>query len=302
MVAADLDAAHARHHQVRDHQVRRPVAEEAQALFGIVGRAHIVTLRGKCGAQHPRNLRFVVNYQNSSRHVFLLSTEDYIIAALGISESRWARMIPVGKRMLARALFRADSPLARGHGGRGPDHVFAGLAGRQLHHRGHGVSGAGGVVGHAVRNRSLALHRGCLCPLFDYFFLPPMHTFRLEGAQPWVAMISFAISCVVVSRLAERARRQTLQAEQRQADVGTALRAQPGNDALRGRRPADARPAWRHQPHLRPRGSDSLRLRPRPVLLLDRRSAGQRSGAHARRCAGPESRPWRPLAAITPQR
>ena len=55
---------------------------------------------------------------------------------------------------------------------------------------------------------------------FDYYFLPPMHTFRLVGAQAWVAMVSFALSCVVVSRLAERARQQTLQAEQRQIDVG----------------------------------------------------------------------------------
>lgn len=54
---------------------------------------------------------------------------------------------------------------------------------------------------------------------FDYFFLPPLHTLRLEGTQQWVAMISFALSCIVVSRLSERARKQALRAEQRQADV-----------------------------------------------------------------------------------
>jgi two-component system sensor histidine kinase KdpD len=47
-----------------------------------------------------------------------------------------------------------------------------------------------------------------------------VHTFRLVGAQAWVAMVSFALSCVVVSRLAERARQQALQAGQRQVDVG----------------------------------------------------------------------------------
>ena len=67
----------------------------------------------------------------------------------------------------------------------------------------------------------LSLYTTALCAIsFDFFFLPPVHTFRLVGAQAWVAMASFAAGSVVVSRLAERARRQTLEAEQRQADVG----------------------------------------------------------------------------------
>jgi two-component system, OmpR family, sensor histidine kinase KdpD len=67
----------------------------------------------------------------------------------------------------------------------------------------------------------LSIYIAALCALFfDYYFLPPIHTFWLIGAQSWVAMLSFVASCVVVSRLAERARRQTAQAEQRQADVG----------------------------------------------------------------------------------
>jgi two-component system sensor histidine kinase KdpD len=67
----------------------------------------------------------------------------------------------------------------------------------------------------------LSLYMAALCAIFfDYYFLPPLHTFRLVGGQAWVAMISFALGCVVVSRLAERARRQALRAEQRQADVG----------------------------------------------------------------------------------
>lgn len=55
--------------------------------------------------------------------------------------------------------------------------------------------------------------------LFDYFFLPPLHTFGLSGLQAWLAMISFVVSCVIVGRVAERARRQTRQAEQRREDV-----------------------------------------------------------------------------------
>ncbi len=67
----------------------------------------------------------------------------------------------------------------------------------------------------------LSLYMAAFCAIsFDYFFLPPVHTLRLVGAQAWVAMASFAIGSVVVSRLAERARRQALEAENRQADVG----------------------------------------------------------------------------------
>jgi len=52
-----------------------------------------------------------------------------------------------------------------------------------------------------------------------YFFLPPYRTLRLQAAQEWVAMVSFVASCVVVGRVAEMARRQTRQAEQRREDV-----------------------------------------------------------------------------------
>ena len=55
--------------------------------------------------------------------------------------------------------------------------------------------------------------------LFDYYFLPPLHRLGLSGLQSWLAMMSFVVSCVLVSRVAERARRQTKQAEQRREDV-----------------------------------------------------------------------------------
>jgi two-component system, OmpR family, sensor histidine kinase KdpD len=66
----------------------------------------------------------------------------------------------------------------------------------------------------------LALYVAVICALsFDYFFLPPYRTLRLAGAQEWVAMFSFVACCLVVGRVAERARRQTQQAEQRREDV-----------------------------------------------------------------------------------
>jgi two-component system, OmpR family, sensor histidine kinase KdpD len=65
-----------------------------------------------------------------------------------------------------------------------------------------------------------SLYVALLCAVsFDFFFLVPLHTFRLAGPQEWVEMLSFAVSCVVVGRLAERARRHTLTAEQRREDV-----------------------------------------------------------------------------------
>jgi two-component system sensor histidine kinase KdpD len=66
----------------------------------------------------------------------------------------------------------------------------------------------------------LSLYVALLCALcFDYFFLSPVHTFRLAGPQEWIEMLSFAVSCVIVGRLAERARNQTRNAEQRREDV-----------------------------------------------------------------------------------
>ena len=66
----------------------------------------------------------------------------------------------------------------------------------------------------------VSLYSAVLCALsFDYFFLPPFHTFILAGAQEWVSMVTFAISSVVAGRVAERARQQKEEAEQRREDV-----------------------------------------------------------------------------------
>jgi len=66
----------------------------------------------------------------------------------------------------------------------------------------------------------LSLYIAALCALsFDYFFLPPYRTLRLAGPQEWVAMLSYVASCLVVGRVAERARKEAREAERRQADV-----------------------------------------------------------------------------------
>lgn len=67
---------------------------------------------------------------------------------------------------------------------------------------------------------ALSLFIALLCALlFDYYFLPPIHTLILAGPQEWVAMFSFLASSLVAGRVAERARRQARQAEQRREDV-----------------------------------------------------------------------------------
>lgn len=66
----------------------------------------------------------------------------------------------------------------------------------------------------------LSLYIAGLCALsFDFYFLPPFHTLLLRSSQEWIEMLCFVTSCVVVSRVAELARRQTLAAQQRRADV-----------------------------------------------------------------------------------
>jgi len=76
------------------------------------------------------------------------------------------------------------------------------------------------VISAALAGRWLSFYSAALCALaFDYLFLPPYRTFRLVGAQAWVAMFSFLACCAIVSRVSERARRLTLQANERRADV-----------------------------------------------------------------------------------
>ena len=55
--------------------------------------------------------------------------------------------------------------------------------------------------------------------LFDYSFIEPYHTLNISGYQAWLSMACFVISCVVVNRVAEHARRQTRHAVQRREDV-----------------------------------------------------------------------------------
>src|SRR5829696_132878 len=53
---------------------------------------------------------------------------------------------------------------------------------------------------------------------FNFFFLPPIHTFTLLGERDWFALAVYLVTAIVVSDLASRARRRAVEAEQRERE------------------------------------------------------------------------------------
>ena len=54
---------------------------------------------------------------------------------------------------------------------------------------------------------------------FNFFFLPPTHTFTLRESENWFALAAYSVTAVVVSELAGRARRRATDAEQREREA-----------------------------------------------------------------------------------
>jgi two-component system, OmpR family, sensor histidine kinase KdpD len=69
---------------------------------------------------------------------------------------------------------------------------------------------------------------------FNFFFLPPRHTFALRDSENWVALAVYLFTAVVVSELAARARRRADDAEQQQREAS--LLAEIASHLLEGRR------------------------------------------------------------------
>jgi two-component system sensor histidine kinase KdpD len=67
---------------------------------------------------------------------------------------------------------------------------------------------------------------------FNWFFLPPKHTFQLRDGANWLALAVYLVTAVVVSALAARARRRRDDAEQRRREAH--VLAQAAGDLLRG--------------------------------------------------------------------
>ena len=68
---------------------------------------------------------------------------------------------------------------------------------------------------------------------FNWFFLPPVHTFTLSDSRNWFALAVYLVTAVVVSGLATGARRRATEAEQR--EVETALLADVATSLMQGR-------------------------------------------------------------------
>jgi two-component system, OmpR family, sensor histidine kinase KdpD len=68
---------------------------------------------------------------------------------------------------------------------------------------------------------------------FNWFHLPPVHTFTLADSENWFALAVYLATAVVVSELAARSRRRAAAAEQRERE--SALLAELATDLLRGR-------------------------------------------------------------------
>ncbi len=56
---------------------------------------------------------------------------------------------------------------------------------------------------------------------YNYFFLPPLHTFRIDEPANWIALSSFLATSVIVSRLVLDARIQAEDAERRRKELET---------------------------------------------------------------------------------
>jgi two-component system, OmpR family, sensor histidine kinase KdpD len=54
---------------------------------------------------------------------------------------------------------------------------------------------------------------------FNYFFLPPIHTFSIAEPENWVALGAFLISSLIASQLSDREKRRAVEATSRQAEM-----------------------------------------------------------------------------------
>lgn len=67
------------------------------------------------------------------------------------------------------------------------------------------------------RPAMLASIVGVLC--FNYFFLPPVHTFTISNPHNWVAFATFLIIAITAGQLSSYARRRAEEAEQRRVEI-----------------------------------------------------------------------------------
>jgi two-component system sensor histidine kinase KdpD len=55
--------------------------------------------------------------------------------------------------------------------------------------------------------------------LYNYFFIPPIHTFYVRDLRNWIALMAFLVSLLIVTRLVVAAREQAAEAERRRLEL-----------------------------------------------------------------------------------
>src|SRR6185436_2290164 len=54
---------------------------------------------------------------------------------------------------------------------------------------------------------------------FNFFFLPPFHTFAIANAQNWIALFAFFVTAIAVGQLSGRAKRRAEEAEDAKREI-----------------------------------------------------------------------------------
>src|SRR5262245_33834891 len=73
------------------------------------------------------------------------------------------------------------------------------------------------ATGWGSRPASVAALLGVVC--FNFFFLPPLHTFHIDNPQNWVALAAFLITAIVAGELSSRAKRRAEEAEEGRREI-----------------------------------------------------------------------------------
>lgn len=204
--AAKLDAGHAGHHQVGDHQIGRPFLKGPQRFFGIIRGAHVISLRRERRAQDPGYLRFIVDDQYAFRH--------------GLS---FCIIAPVMQKNTVPNLARVRRILLRGGGSTLLAFALVFLFRRSLHANQTTVALSFLVLILIAASRwrlTYSLYLSVLCAaLYNFFFLPPVGTLVVVDPQNLVALIVFLCASFLVSHLSSRARREADLSEIRRGEV-----------------------------------------------------------------------------------
>lgn len=73
------------------------------------------------------------------------------------------------------------------------------------------------AIGWGSKPALLAAILGVVC--FNFFFLPPFHTFTIADPQNWIALIVFFITALTVGQLSAIARRRATEAEHQKREI-----------------------------------------------------------------------------------